>query len=181
MARTKWFKYDWPALEAEWLQCPEETLDSFRVRKGVPNATHFYKRARQFKWAEKKAEIIARARKKIMTRTANAVAERWGDYTKLWSAVKFQAAAILKSTRDAEGNIIPLDPQKLSQLSNAIETALKSEKLIAGESTGDGMSFNGDINVLVTEHIQSKKNEPGVFDVKPEEILNEPDPSPIEN
>jgi len=128
MGKPSSTRYDWPALKAEWLQ-GNESLNQFRIRKGIGNQNIFYARVSEDGWVEAKERIIRTALEKTEAAVAEKYGQEWDRQMKLWSAVEGLAGRIM--TRKAES----MDSNELAQLTAAIERALKAQRLILGQST----------------------------------------------
>ena len=126
-------RHDWVALKSEWLQT-NLSLNKFREQKGITSAL-FYKTIDTDKWYADRARIDSKAMQKLEDKLVSVKVKKWSEYSKLWGAVKSQAASILNKTRNPDGTITPLDTVALRNLTASIETALKCERLIEGEST----------------------------------------------
>lgn len=160
-------KYDWDALKTEWIST-NKSLNQFREEKGIGSST-FYQNISREEWEAARKKVNDRALEKTIERTSTQIAKKWADYSKLWNAVKTQAAHILKATQRPDGKVVPLRTGQLVQLTMAIETALKSERLIDGEST-ENVHNKVDVYNAIAQSVSDKKDVPEVFDVKPEDM-----------
>ena len=122
---TRW---DYAALKAEWLQ-GEETLKAFAARKGITAEGTFYRKVKEYGWAEARERIRSAALAKIEATTVKKYAAEWERQMKLWTRVEDLADSIM--TRREEF----IDGSELAQLTAALDRALKSQRLIRGEST----------------------------------------------
>lgn len=168
--KTKKF-YDWGALKLEWLNT-DLTLNQFREKKGIDTA-HFYRSINAEQWHDARQDIYKKALNKLQERKSTQLASRYDDYLKLWGAVKVQAARILKDAHDQND---PLKPSQLAQLTQAIETALKSEKLILGEST-ENVAHNVNLRNAIIEDIRKSNADPNKVSKESLEKYGNPDRS----
>ena len=151
--------FDWEALKIEWLSS-NLNLNQFRESKKIDKA-HFYKSIDIEKWQEARQTIYNQALKKLQNKKSTAIANRYDDYLKLWGAVKIQAVRILKDSQTASK---PMRPGQLAQLAQAIETALKSEKLILGEAT-ENVAHNVNLRDAIIGHIKKTGADPNVINI----------------
>jgi hypothetical protein len=167
-------KYDWEALKREWLQSSNVTLNQFRLSKGIAQA-HFYRTINAEEWIETRAKIDKRAIQRIEEKAVNSIVNKWDDYSRLWKAVKAQAAAILNKTRQKDGTIVPMRPTDLVNLTNSIETALKSERLIHGESTEniEERITKEEIQGFIFAEIRKNGSNSGVYDIPERAVLRQ--------
>ena len=121
---------NWEALKVEWLQS-DETLNKFRLRKGLSN-NHFYDAVNKQKWVEQKRQPGEKTTEKVMEKVSKQQVEEWVNQKKLWHGVEVIAAKILTKYNNGE---LAQNPHDLSALTCAIERSLKSRKLILGEAT----------------------------------------------
>jgi hypothetical protein len=150
---------NWPAMKAEFMSW-EGSLDAFRKHKGIVNAGNFYQKARKFRFAEDRQEIANKSLIKVQKHHIAKYAAHWKKQFKLWEKVEDAADNILTRKQDK------IEADELSLLSNAIEKALKSQKLILGEKTGDETG-NVNIHLAIANFVEAQKNEhkpPKVYD-----------------
>jgi hypothetical protein len=136
--------HDWKGYMQEWLGTTE-TLHEFKVRKNIRHNTTFYKVVKEMGWVEAREKIKDKAMAKAGKAAVENLAKKYGFQHKLWCAVEGMAARILKriNTRSAKAgddNALAdaVTMSELESLTKVLERALKSQKLIAGEPTGEG-------------------------------------------
>lgn len=134
--------HDWEALKVEWL-ATNLSINQFRETKDIQPAV-LYKAIDVEDWYQARSKMHQRTLEKLSNKKADMLVRKYEDYYKLWGAVKGQAASILRKTQKPDGTIEPLLPSELRSLTEALERALKSERLLDGESTEN---FNTGIDV----------------------------------
>ena len=148
-------KHDWTQLFLEYMQGKESRYD-FCARKKLP-LKYFYVRTKD--WDDKKRVMVEKAK-------ANAVDQIQLDYEefikqqlKLLKLINAQAMAINKECLNADGTAIikPLRPKELSQLANALDTSLKTLRLLAGKSTE--ISENRNVHASLVDFLEEQKND----------------------
>ena len=135
MARPK---ANWKQLEAEFL-ASDKSLTEFQahVQKtmGITRRT-FYRWACAEKWKEKKQALQRRAAERVVKKAEDELVKRWGRQIKLWEGIEAHVAATLRRSIGPDGRIVkPLKPGPLKSLADTLSQALKSLRLIYGEST----------------------------------------------
>jgi hypothetical protein len=140
MTRAKKRTLNWPALKAEWL-AGNETLNQFRKRYRISGSNFYYLIHKQG-WIEAKEEVLKRAEAKAATIAVNTKVKEWQRQMNLWQAVEGIAARIM--SRRAES----MNAGELAALTSAIERALKSQKLILGQSTENVESHTLSMTIL---------------------------------
>lgn len=139
---------DWPALKTEWLQ-GNDTLNKFRERYKI-GTNVFYPHVEKEKWNEAKADILRRAEAKAATIAVNTKVKEWERQINLWQAVEGIAARLMTRRQDT------MNAGELAALSAAIERALKSQKLILGQSTENVESKSLSMSILkIIEHAEN--------------------------
>lgn len=130
---------NWLALKADFIQS-NETLFQFLQRHGIKNEQWFYRMARKYGFREAQEASRIKAVEKVSDSTARKYAVEWERQMKLWRAVESVAARILNEM--AEKRPQRMDASKLANLTAALERALKSQRLVLGESTENVNSRN---------------------------------------
>ena len=152
-------KYDWDALYAEWVSSGL-SMNKFRILKGFDGG-FFYNAIDREGWWEKAERVAEKITAAAEARVVDATVARWDEQEALWREVERQAAAIMRATIGPDGKIAsPLEPSELATLTAALERALKSRRLIAGESTDNmavGGSLHSDLVKMVLNHRKSAK------------------------
>jgi hypothetical protein len=157
-------RHDWAALKAEWLTS-KETLNTFRIRHKITSRNWFYAQVEAKGWVEDKLAIEKKALAKLGDAQADLLAQDWTRQLKLWRAVENQAAAILRRFTEEDGTPRGMDAQELTQLASALEKALKCQKLIKGEPTGD-QPIMQNFHLAVVALLEAKRrNDPSVINV----------------
>lgn len=148
-------KYDWEALKLEWLQ-GSETLNHFRIRHGISKA--FFNKIEELHWVDDKLAIQRKAMEIAQRKIAEKKGKDWAKYSKISDDVVAVAQKMLDDTKDPDGNIQqPIEPSELRAVAEAVEVALKNDRLIHGEPTGDeGKTVN--IHLQVVQVIKALKN-----------------------
>lgn len=118
----------------EWARGPEESLDAFRIRKGLASA-HFYKVVKAMDWKGTREKLKAQAVAKVESRIVTDLSKRYSFQEKQWLTVEGIVARALKklALSDADN----FSPEALESVTRSLERALKARKLIVGEKTGD--------------------------------------------
>jgi hypothetical protein len=145
---------DWPALKAEWLS-GNDSLNHFREKHKI-HLNVFYPNIEKGKWREAKDEIMKRAEARAATIAVNTRVEEWKRQMNLWQAVEGIAAQIMTRRREN------MNAGELAALTSAIERALKSQKLILGESTENVESRSLSMTILkLIEKVENDGRPPG--------------------
>jgi len=159
--RLKYAKSDkWDKVRADFISS-DLTITEVAQKHSITNIDYLWKIAKRGHWKEMRDEIRKGALEKYKEKAKGDIARKWESQEKLWKAVEIQAASILKSTQSDDGKTIsPLDPKELSALTQSLERALKCQKLLSGESTGDGININAEnISLQVLNLIEQKEKE----------------------
>lgn len=162
-------RFDWPALKAEWL-ASSETLFQFSVRKGIKNRGDFYRRAKSGDWIGAKARINEKALANVEKRVVSAMTAKYSFQSKQWKTVEGIIARELKKLIEAKpGEEIDLATM-LESLTRSLERALKAQKLIHGEPTGDPSTPSAPSHGQVVELLRMMKDkDPRI--IHPESII----------
>lgn len=156
-------RINWNALKVEFMT-GDMTLNELRIKHDIVGMANFYKQATG--WLEEREKLHKKAIEKIKSKTLNNAVKGWEDQQKLWKAVEVQAGRLLqKSLSDEKG----LRPRDLDNLASAIEKALKSQRLILGQSTEN--VANSSIHKHLIEMNRKIENNEDIIDADiPEEI-----------
>lgn len=150
-------KIDWPALKAEFL-ASQDNPHSFMKRKkllGKMAIPTFYKIVSEQKWLEDRADINQKALDNTKRSLVEQKTKEWDRQIKLWHAVEGIAAKIMSMRANT------MDGGELAQLSSALERALKSQRLILGESTENISEKSMSLRVLkIVEQVEGNASEP---------------------
>lgn len=133
-------KHDWAALEAEWL-ASGESLHAFGRRHKIPR-THMNNMAGRYGWLQKRQKIRVKAGARIEKLVENRIVLDYSRQAKLWEAVEKKAEKFLERTAENGGELSPMD---LNTLTQAIERALKSKRLMGDKST-ENTAVSGQVN-----------------------------------
>ena len=144
--------HDWNKMKMEWLES-DLTINKFRETKEINNG-YFYTNIDVDDWYKAKHELDKKTLNKLTNKLSTEIANKYSDYNKLWKAVKIQAASIIKKTQKKDGTISPMSTYDLNNLSRVIETALRSERLIQGDSTE-----NQKVEFDVISYVQGRMRE----------------------
>ena len=104
---------------------------------------------------EEKEKMKQRAIQRAIKSGEKDLTQKYQNQMKLWQAVEVQAAAIMRRTLGQTGQIEKLlEPSELASLSQAIERALKGQRLIRGESTGESPQSTNNYHVAIVEILE---------------------------
>lgn len=161
-------KYNWGALKNEWLKSYEatgETLNKFRIRKGI-SETSFYRKTAKEKWAEEGQRMKNRITQRIETQLVNEALARWQKEIRITDGIEDQVEFILQELRQNEKVANALEPSHLLALATTIEKCLKTKKLAHGESTGDEPQAQANVHAAIIQVINNFQ--PGSKPSRPE-------------
>lgn len=130
------YRLDWDALKAEYLT-GTMNLNALRRAHGI-SQTWFYQRTEG--WAEERAMIRQKALDTAAGAAQAIIRDQYTAFAKnmknILEITNAQAVAIYKETLDAEGKVTkPVKPSDLYTIVAALNTALKTFRLIEGKST----------------------------------------------
>lgn len=166
----------WVEMELDYIVGGDDvTIESLCEKYEVGSPRHSYDRSRKHNWKKKREQFRLRAQARALRKAETALSKKWGDeYVVLLTGIKSQVAKILNDSLDRDGKVIqPIEPVQLKDLVSTIEKALKSEKLLAGEPTGDDPQINPanmNINVLVMNALQKDRDKTGVYTFSPGDL-----------
>lgn len=126
-------RHDWDALRLEWL-AGTDTMSAFRDKKGISRSL-FLRMTKKHKWKEAREKLRAKVIAKGQEKVEGIVAKRWEQQMRLWGDVESQVQSLLSKKKG-------LKASDVAALSVALERALKSQRLIRGESTENTVSKN---------------------------------------
>lgn len=135
MVFNKKYAIDWDSLKSEYMQ-GNMTLNELRLKHNINGQANFYKQVNSRKFEEARQKIRTKAVQKIENNQIKRYAKEWDNQMSLWQNVESMAQKIMSRKRET------LEPDELSSLSTAIEKALKSQRLILGESTENNANVN---------------------------------------
>lgn len=146
-------RHDWDALKAEFI-CGFESLAAFAARKGITSYM-VYAKADDAGWVQARQEVKEKAMDEAKSHAVTVVAERWKKQLSLWEAVEAHAAQLLRKGVQDGKIVMPMEPGELAQLTSALDRALKSQRLIWGESTENVVTKN--LHVEMVKMLEDQK------------------------
>lgn len=135
-------RHDWTALMFEWARGPQESLESFRARKGLASA-RFYEVAKAMDWKGVRDRLKTQAIAKAEKRITEDLTKRYSFQMRQWHSVEGIIARALRKLASSTNADI-LAPEALESLTRSLERALKARKLIHGEPTESGQKETGE-------------------------------------
>lgn len=154
-------KTDWDGLRTEFL-ASDESLNQFLLRKNLTRA--IYLKAKKGHWVASRERLRAKSALVAEGHILGAMTARWETYLKLWTEVKSRASELLK-----DKTIIT--PSNLRALSQAIDLALRSEKMIVGEPTETHLNVN--LHSVIVGELSKMADKKGVFDIRKEDLIDD--------
>lgn len=158
-------QYDWEKLKTEFIQTTENP-NQFRLRHGISQQT-FYSRMASGNWIEEREDVHKRGAVKAKDSLVDKIAEEWKREFNILRGLQAQVISTIRTTTDADGRITaPLSPRDIRSLAGAMESILKSLRLLAGQSTDNLATVN--YHEAVVKLIQETENERrNIIDIKP--------------
>jgi len=141
-----------------WLKIKQEYMSSTKPLSAIL-AKYKVSRGRNTQnhtagWIEEKKQLQNQVISKIKNKVVKKQIKEWERQQKLWKDIEIQAAKILKKYSNQNMTISPKD---LASLASAIQTALKSQRLIKGESTENIDQRN--IHLAIVDIIETAEKE----------------------
>lgn len=146
-------RHDWDSLKVEWASSGL-TLNAFRESKGIVNSSWFYAKVEEHKWIEYRSELALKSQNEIAKQTARAIVKDWTKHARLWEELEEVVSEAFKNNREGKKKITT---NELAQIANALEKALRSQRLMADKSTSN--IAHGSIHKRMVEIIKQIKEE----------------------
>lgn len=139
--------YDWTTLKAQFLQFEGTPADFFR-QSGLKSEHNFYRQIKRQKWVAERDALKRRALQPLLRSTEAALRSKWKKQLALWGQVEDMASMMLQAgikvdKKDGKEVVtLNMTASELSNLTSAIQNALRGQRLVLGESTDNVASHN---------------------------------------
>jgi len=135
-------KINWHKIKGEYLTSTDSlrsVLRRYKVSGGLNTENHTKG------WKVEREKLHNKIVETIKSKMVTTEVTKWEQQTKLWKAVEGEAEKILDTYT---GTDYKMDVKDLSNLCQALQTALKSQRLIVGESTENVSTKNIHIDLV---------------------------------
>lgn len=153
-------RIEWFSIKTDYMSCEDSIAKVLKKHDvGQSGGLNIHNHTRG--WIDERKKLHNRILERLKTKVVNASVKEWDRQLKLWLKVEDRAKDILEAKKKKP------TAKDVANLSIALEKALKSQRLIAGESTENLKSTSLHLQLI---QLSKKINQGEIIDDIPEEI-----------